>query len=924
MIKLVPRDYLVQQGLPAIIEGEKVVMRQVTGLNHFLKAWLGSSKENAYAVDDALKFMRNLDDYLRYRNVIFKFMHDKGRFPEKDEAWDLGVPVQEIDLITDLINVTITHEIVPGMTIQEKRYYDDLSKKLLRSRAKLDSLKQENLAIEYQLNLFDAKIVPKFISEFAAIKDLMGEISKDKDFSNLNPEDKRNFNELATRIIKDRFLEGKNASLIDLARYLGTGIMNAGEVIYFLNNPARFVQTDFTSRDDIHRLSRKLVEAIEYCQASKAELDATLLVRKFGMNFLDAHDAIALYSHKFTLPAKLSMQERNILDDQSKNVIKYIKEVNPEPSIDELMVKLTLNIRDANYALQFINRVPSEQFNEDFNSYPDSVQQKVDDLAIALIHATREAKDKKDLISLAHEVGHGIYSTKRAVAYIAWVEQTIDETYIKGLSSDVRTNIEAKIKEALRYIKDHGLELSIDTLVDEIGFGLKDTHLIVKAYNMIISRAVDVAAIDPGRQATLEQLSRQVYNAKKNGKIASYEPELVFTLDLEPVGTSSSTYRSGRNVPLDDVWEALVLLKVKVLQTLTSETKTVKTDFGSIVATENVQLKENYGVKLGKKENVTLTKESINLTAQEISFKSIGERVELKRGCDYEGGYVRYKVVIKNNSETAINNLEVSLRMLAEHIRVISVKPQIYKAENGAKIPSMAPMQSESVDFYLEPLICGSIPVTPVTTYFDAFGKVRMVTKEPLTVASTCPFVITPGSANIAIMKNIFEQNDKRSFRSFELKNDARVVFNLLMEAVNPWTGKPVSPPHVKNDSPFSAEVYYLVENKKEDPELKHKEQIVIKIDVDEAKGVAMLHASAERNETMIGVLTHLWHDLVNPKLGELYGYRLEALPRCPEDNAPLEFVNKAEGILRCKYHGEEYKLVANVLHSMKNDKEST
>ncbi len=84
---------------------------------------------------------------------------------------------------------------------------------------------------------------------------------------------------------------------------------------------------------------------------------------------------------------------------------------------------------------------------------------------------------------------------------------------------------------------------------------------------------------------------------------------------------------------------------------------------------------------------------------------------------------IRFKVVIKNKTKTVITNLDVSLQMTAEHVRVIDIKPNVYKKLDCAKMSNMSPGQSVSIDFLLEPTICGTIPVTPLITYLDAYSK---------------------------------------------------------------------------------------------------------------------------------------------------------------------------------------------------------
>lgn len=227
---------------------------------------------------------------------------------------------------------------------------------------------------------------------------------------------------------------------------------------------------------------------------------------------------------------------------------------------------------------------------------------------------------------------------------------------------------------------------------------------------------------------------------------------------------------------------------------------------------------------------------------------------------DFVGGLIRYKVAINNSTEMSINSLAIELKMAAEHIRIIDVKPRTYKKGDRAEIPNMLPNQSVSIDFYLEPMICGKIPVHPIANYIDAYGKPKMVLKDPLVVESKCPPIANLGEENVAMVKNIFE--DKRfirSFRSSELERDPNNSFNVLREAVGAWAGKPVSEPIYESDEPLIVEIYYLIQDQHIDPELGHREQIIIRIKVNERKNIAILSVAAEENSTVTGVITHIW-----------------------------------------------------------------
>ncbi len=190
-----------------------------------------------------------------------------------------------------------------------------------------------------------------------------------------------------------------------------------------------------------------------------------------------------------------------------------------------------------------------------------------------------------------------------------------------------------------------------------------------------------------------------------------------------------------------------------------------------------------------------------------------------------------------------------------------------------------------------------------------------MATRERLMVDSKCPPIINPGEKNIAKVKNIYESTDIiRSFRSFELEHDPRKSFNLLREAISAWAGKYVSKPQVskpiyESKELFTAEVYYYVLNQNVDPELGHKEQIIIKIRVDEKKNIAMLNIGAEKNPTVNGVLTHIG-ELANEHLGEIFGFEFKSL-HCPECAGSLDNMDKTQKIVKCRYCEVEFEKLA-------------
>lgn len=890
ILKNVPVDYFIKRGLVAFIQDDEIIMRPIIGLNIFLSSWLISNSAETTLTNDISKFIINFKDYIDYSTRILKFLVNKGRVPEKDEAWELDIPIDEMDYVLDLINIKIPENIFSKLNLNEVKYYDKISKPIIHSKDMIREFKLEDLIAKYNLNLIDAKILPQFINDLLNLEDINKEIGNYLDIYKLSDNQLDRLNKSATKIIKAKQSQNKELSLLELARTLKIGIIETQEALYFLNNVDKIIKDKF-SNQEIEQLSNFLSEALRYCHNQKKDLNLNLLITQLNLNLITANEVIKLYSMKFRLPDQLSSQEIKHFDQVSHSVIKYIKEINESPTIDDLMINLNLNIRDASLIFPFMNMISSETLKIDFKNYSEKLLIEIDDLSCKILNIERKRLEELDLIDLAYHLNTGIYSIKATLNYISWIENEIDDNYILRLSTQEKKIIEGKIKAALKYIKQNDLNLEFTVLIREVGFSLKDSHLIIGLYNNIISKEVD---LEESKKKYIESLARAIYNSKKSGIISDYKPEQVFILDIA-------------NASLDDLWEALIYLKVKVMNVLMDKTKVIKTEIEQLSSEGQVQLEERYGIKIGKTEEIELSKETIKLQDKEIKFKSAPARVELKRGMDFVGGLIRYKVVIKNNTEMLINNLDVSLQMTAEHIRIIDIKPRVYKKENRAKIPNMSPKQSESIDFYLEPMICGSIPVTPIVLYLDAFGTPQMSTRESLMVISKCPPIINPGEENIAKVQNIFESKDTiRFFRSFELEHDPSISFNLLIEAINAWAGQYVSKPIYENQKPFIAEVFYYILNQNIDSDLGHREQIIIKIRVDEGNNVAILSIGAEKNPTANGILTHIWQ-LANARFGEVFGFEFKSL-HCPECGAPLDNMDKNLMTIRCKYCKEIFE----------------
>ncbi|KKM91877.1 hypothetical protein LCGC14_1224050 [marine sediment metagenome] len=893
VLQLLPEDYFISHGIPAFFKNNHVFLRNSYGLNVFLYYWLNDQDKTSPLITDVIKFLENIDEYIEYSTKILNFIYQNGRAPDKEEAWDLEIPIEEMDLLLELINIEIRSNVFNLLNEAEIKYYDEISKPIILAKKEPEEFKLENLIGEFDINFIDAIILPNFLNDLITMEDLDDFLAQKITKKSILDNEFNELNEYATKILKLKLNKEKEFTVLELARYLKASIMKTQEALYFLNNSENLINIEFSS-EEINNISKLISKALRYCQNNEVELGRNLLISDFNLDLITSLRVIELYGKKFLLPEQISKKETKLLDQISLSTIKYIKEINESPAIDDLMIDLDINIRDASVIYAFINRISTDPLPENFEKISEKELLSIDDISCEILKIEKYVRKNNTLVDFAYQLNAGIYSAKRSLSYISWCENFYNTSYIENLSVKNKNVIHEKIKAALKYTKKNDLRIEFDVLIKEIGFNLKDTHLIIGLYNNIVSKRINVDTLTMIKKKKIEPISRRIFKAKKSGEILSYEPEEVFLLNAD-------------STSLDDLWIALNYLKVKVLNLLMEKPKIIKTHLGKISAEREIQLKERHGIKVGKISNIELSKDTIKFQPTEVKFKSSTENVEMKRGIDFIGGLIRYKVVIKNNSEMLISNLELYLQMTADHIRTIDIKPRVYRRGDRAKIPNMSPDQSESIDFYLEPMICGSIPVSPVATYLDAYGKLHMLTRDRLFADSKCPPIINPGEENIAKVKNIYENNDIiRAFRSFELEHDSSRVFNLLREGIGAWAGKSVSKPIYENIKTFRAEVFYYVLNQNIDSGLGHKEQIIIKILVDEEKNIAMLSVGAEKNPTVNGVLTHIW-ELANSRIGEAFGYQFVSL-HCPECGGSVDNMGKSQEILKCKYCGEKYE----------------
>ncbi len=168
-----------------------------------------------------------------------------------------------------------------------------------------------------------------------------------------------------------------------------------------------------------------------------------------------------------------------------------------------------------------------------------------------------------------------------------------------------------------------------------------------------------------------------------------------------------------------------------------------------------LKLKKNFEKELGVVPEVA--KKPAEAPKEEAE-PAAGE-FQVVREYDYVGGEIRFKVALRNLTETAVTNITVLLNV-TEQYTIESLTKQV---------PYLAPGETRGVDFMLTPMACGQSKVFGTVSYSDAFGEPHSVTVKPKTISIKCPLVVPEDSTRAEIDEWLKSQ--LKSSCSVELSN---------------------------------------------------------------------------------------------------------------------------------------------------------
>jgi len=173
-----------------------------------------------------------------------------------------------------------------------------------------------------------------------------------------------------------------------------------------------------------------------------------------------------------------------------------------------------------------------------------------------------------------------------------------------------------------------------------------------------------------------------------------------------------------------------------------------------------------------------------------------------------------------------------------------------------AKLDKLMPNSSQGIDFYLEPVTCGTGVVAGIAKYQDAQGNFQSVPLKKRDIAIKCPLIFTPEEANIAMIRNLMNSLNK-DFRRWALPTTPPDSFTLLHDLISQFEINHIQAFQISGD-PYSVESWYYTRAKTTN------HSIALQIKVSELSNTLDFTIACESMAELTGLLAKISEDFRN------------------------------------------------------------
>jgi large repetitive protein len=165
--------------------------------------------------------------------------------------------------------------------------------------------------------------------------------------------------------------------------------------------------------------------------------------------------------------------------------------------------------------------------------------------------------------------------------------------------------------------------------------------------------------------------------------------------------------------------------------------------------------------------------------------------VKMPSELEFFQGFVRLKCGVKNDTESVITKVTVSIDFNEDVLRLHHIEPDTYKFQGSeVQLGVLNPGEKVSVAYYFDPQICTESQIDGVGRYRDAKGAVHSIAMKTRKAEVVCPIFFTKEHANTAMLKRLVEgeldQRDSKVYTITQLPEGLKwsEVFSLAKEVV--------------------------------------------------------------------------------------------------------------------------------------------
>ena len=149
--------------------------------------------------------------------------------------------------------------------------------------------------------------------------------------------------------------------------------------------------------------------------------------------------------------------------------------------------------------------------------------------------------------------------------------------------------------------------------------------------------------------------------------------------------------------------------------------------------------------------------------------------VEVKRGYERSGEWIKLGIKVVNNTGLVINNVTVQID---EYPSALQYEQKMKKA--SVDLQSINPGELQSAIFRFKPTRCVDGSITGFVRYTDAKGKKHTIDIESIEVKSVCPMLTSDGVDYTEVVERLMEESLTCNKVFIEFEGNVRSVFDVV------------------------------------------------------------------------------------------------------------------------------------------------